>query len=197
MKNSTTERFNQLFIANGKNRVSVEELQAGDIGVTVKLKNSHTNNTLNTKGTNHEISPIDFPEPRIRVAVKPPNKADMEKLTKALHIIKEEDPTLIVEHSPELKQMLLHGQGQLHLDLTAYRIEKLYGLHMEFIEPRIPYRETITRLANDSYRHKKQTGGAGQFAEVHMRIEPYFEGMPDPDGLNVRNRDYEDLTTGW
>lgn len=194
--NSGTERFNQLFIANGKNRTPVNELQAGDIGVTVKLKNSHTNNTLSKKGTNRKIVPIEFPAPRIRVAVLPPNKADMEKLARALHTIKEEDPTLIVEHSQELKQMILHGQGQLHLDLTAYRIEKLYGLHMEFIEPRIPYRETITREANDAHRHKKQTGGAGQFAEVHMRIEPYYEDMPDPAGLTVRNRDFEDLPAG-
>jgi elongation factor G len=92
--------------------------------------------------------------------------------------------------------MLLHGQGQLHLDITKYRIEKVHGISMEYIKPRIPYRETITREATEIYRHKKQTGGAGQFAEVHMRIEPYFEGMPDPHGLNVRNRDYEELEAG-
>ncbi len=194
--NRGSERFNQIFEAEGKNREQVNELRAGDIGVTVKLKNTHTNNTLNTKGTDRNIKPMDFPEPRIRVAVKPPNKADMEKLIKALHTIEEEDPTLIVEQSKTLKQTLVYGQGQLHLDLIKHRIEDLYGVSMEFIKPRISYRETLTKPADTMYRHKKQTGGAGQFAEVHMRIEPYYEGMPDPDGLSVRNKDFEELPWG-
>jgi len=194
--NRGAERLGQIFIANGKDREQVNQLQAGDIGVTVKLKNSHTNNTLNTKGTNRQIEPIHFPEPRIRVAVHPPSKADMEKLMKALHNIAEEDPTLIVEQSKMLKQTILHGQGQLHLDLIKNRIEKLYGVGMEFMEPRIPYRETITKVSNAEYRHKKQSGGAGQFAEVHMRIEPYYEGMPDPEGLNVKQRDEDNLPWG-
>lgn len=194
--NSSSERINQLYIANGKNRDPVDELVAGDIGVTVKLKDSHTNNTLNTKGVDHQIAPMQFPEARIRVAVKPPSKAEMEKLARALYVMREEDPTLIVEQSPELKQTILHGQGQLHLDITKYRIERMYGLSMEFIRPRIPYRETITKTANDSYRHKKQTGGAGQFAEVHMRIEPYYEGMPDPADLTVRNKEIDELPWG-
>jgi elongation factor G len=191
-RNSTHERFGNIYVAEGKNREQVNELRAGDLGVTVKLKDSHTNDTLNAKGVDRQILRIDWPAPRIRTAVKPPNKSDTEKVSKALHQIQEEDPTLIVEHSMELKQLLLHGQGQLHLDLVRYRIEKLYGLDLEYIEPRIPYRETITRPADEVYRHKKQTGGAGQFAEVHMRIEPWHEGMPDPAGLSVRNRE-EDL----
>lgn len=195
-ENSTTERFNQLYESEGKVRNNIDSLCAGDIGVTVKLKNSHTNNTLNTKGKDIKIEKIDFPAPRIRTAVVPPSKAEMEKLMKALHQIEEEDPTLIVEQSAQLKQTILHGQGQLHLDIVKYRIEGLNGISMEFAEPRIPYRETITRVANDSYRHKKQSGGAGQFAEVHMRIEPYYEGMPDPDGLSVRKTDIEDLPWG-
>lgn len=194
--NSSVERFNQIFESNGKNRTAVDQLRAGDLGVTVKLKNSHTNNTLSVKGKDRIVDPIHFPEPRIRAAIRPPSKADMEKLARALQVLHEEDPTLVIEHSPELKQTLLHGQGQLHLDITKYRVEKLYGLSMEYIRPRIPYRETITREANEVYRHKKQTGGAGQFAEVHMRIEPYFEGMPDPHGLTTRNREYEDLEAG-
>ncbi|MEO1625662.1 MAG: elongation factor G, partial [Bacteroidota bacterium] len=194
--NRTTERFNQTFIANGKNRDNASELRAGDIGVTVKLKNSHTNNTLNTKGSDREIENIPFPAPRIRTAVKPPNKNDMEKLIKALNQIQEEDPTLIIEQSKTLKQTLLHGQGQLHLDIIRYRIEKVNNVSMEFIKPKISYRETITRSANEAYRHKKQTGGAGQFAEVHMRIEPWFEGMPDPSDLSVKNRDEEELPWG-
>jgi elongation factor G len=194
--NRTNERFGQLFISNGKSREAVEELKAGDLGVTVKLKNSHSNQTLNKKGVDRAIDPIHFPESRIHVAVSPPSKNDMEKLMKALHVIEEEDPTLVVEQSKSLKQTLLHGQGQLHLDLVKYRIEKVNGVAMEFIEPRIPYRETITKVANGSYRHKKQTGGSGQFAEVHMRIEPYTEGMPPPDGLTVRKEEVEDLPWG-
>ena len=196
MENSTSERFNQLFEANGKVRNTVDQLVAGDIGVTVKLKNSHTNNTLNQKGYDGVIKKIDFPDPRVRTAVVPPSKAEMEKLMKALHQIEEEDPTLIVEQSAQLKQTLLHGQGQLHLDILKYRIEKVNGISMEFEEPKIPYRETITRVANGSYRHKKQSGGAGQFGEVHMRIEPYYEGMPDPADLSVRNKEVEELPWG-
>ncbi len=194
--NQTTERFGQIFVSNGKNRQAVDELRAGDLGVTVKLKNSHTNQTLNSKGVNRKIAPIPFPDPRIRVAIEPPSKNDMEKLMRALHTIQEEDPTLIVEQSTTLKQTLLHGQGQLHLDLIKYRIEKVNGISMNFIKPRIAYRETITKMANESYRHKKQTGGAGQFAEVHMRIEPYYENMPDPDGLTVRDKEIDELPWG-
>lgn len=192
----TTERFGQIFIANGKDRTAVNELRAGDIGVTVKLKDTHTNNTLNSKGIDRQIEPMHFPEPRIRVAVNPPSKNDMEKLMKALHMIEEEDPTLHVEQSKALKQTLLYGQGQLHLDLIKHRIEMLQGVSMEFIKPRISYRETITKPADTMYRHKKQTGGAGQFAEVHMRIEPFHEGMPDPANLTVRNKDIEELPWG-
>jgi elongation factor G len=191
-----TERFNQLFVSNGKNREQVNELKAGDIGATVKLKDTHSNNSLSTKGVDRKIEEIHFPAPRIRVSVNPPEKGDVEKLAKVLHIVHEEDPTLILEHSKELKQTILHGQGQLHLDVLRYRVEKVYDVHMEFGKPRIPYRETITRSANDSYRHKKQSGGAGQFAEVHMRIEAYYEGMPDPDGLSVRKTDETDLPWG-
>jgi len=195
-KNDTAERFGQIFIAEGKNREAVPELRAGDIGVTVKMKNSHTNNTLNEKGVEREIKPMHFPEPRIRVAVQPPSNNDMEKLMRALHQIEEEDPTLIVEQDPSLKQTLLHGQGQLHLDLIKYRIEQVNDVSMEFIEPRISYRETITKPADSMYRHKKQSGGAGQFAEVHLRIEPYTEGMPDPEGLTVRDKSVEELPWG-
>ncbi len=195
-KNGTHERISQVFESEGKVRNTIDSLQAGDIGVTLKLKNSHTNNTLNAKGLNIEIDPIHFPEPRIRTAVVPPSKADMEKLIKALHQIEEEDPTLIVEQNATLKQTIIHGQGQLHLDLIKYRIEKNFGVHMDFERPRIPYRETITRAANEVYRHKKQSGGAGQFGEVHMRIEPYHEGMPNPEGLTVKHIEVDDLEWG-
>ena len=196
LSNNNHERITQIFVSNGKNRESVTELKAGDLGVTVKLKESHTNNTLASKGVDSPIEPIHFPEPRIRVAVSPPSKADVEKLAKALHVTHEEDPTVIIEQSSELKQMLLHGQGQLHLDLIKQRMEKLFGISMQFEKPKIPYRETITKMANEVYRHKKQTGGAGQFAEVHMRIEPFHEGDKDPDGLNVRSKEIEKLPWG-
>lgn len=191
-----SERFGQVFIANGKDRSPASELRAGDIGVTVKLKGTHTNDTLNAKGSERQIAPMTFPESRVRVAVSPPGKADMEKLMKALLVIAEEDPTLKIEISATLKQTLLHGQGQLHLELIRYRIEKVNGISMEFLRPRVSYRETITRAANRLHRHKKQSGGAGQFGEVHLRIEPYYEDMPDPAGLTVKNREVEELPWG-
>lgn len=194
--NRSSERFNQIFVSNGKVRTQVDAIVAGDLGVTVKLKDAHTNNTLSPKGTEIIIDEIHFPGPRIRAAVEPENKGDMEKLFKALHQLSEEDPTLILEQSSTLKQTILHGQGQLHLDLAKYRVEKVYKVGYNYIRPRIPYRETITTKKDDSYRHKKQTGGSGQFAEVHMRVEPYFEGMPDPADLTVRNKDIEELPWG-
>ncbi len=194
--NRSTERFNQLYVANGKERSTVDKICAGDIGVTLKLKDTNTNDTLNAKGIDRKISPIDFPESRIRTAVSPPSKAEMEKLMKALYQISSEDPTLIVEQSKALKQTILHGQGQLHLDIIKYRIEKVNNISMEFIKPKIAYRETITRRVDDSYRHKKQSGGSGQFGEVHMRIEPYYEGMPEPDALTVRKTEEEELPWG-
>lgn len=194
--NRNAERFGQIFLANGKDRTSTNVLHAGDIGVTVKLKDASTNTTLTIKGEEHQIDPIHFPAPRIRVAVSPPSKNEMEKLMKALHQIELEDPTLIIEQSKALKQTLLHGQGQLHLDLIKYRIEKVNNIKMDFIKPKIAYRETITKVANSHYRHKKQSGGSGQFAEVHMRIEPYVEGMADPSDLNVRKTEIEELPWG-
>lgn len=195
-RNNSHERLGNLYVAEGKNREQVNELKAGDLGVTVKLKETHTNDTLTLKGVEHQIARIAFPEPQIRTAVKPPAKGDIEKVSKALHQIQEEDPTLLVEHSMELKQLILHGQGQLHLDLVKHRLEKLYGLQLEFIRPRIPYRETITRMANEVYRHKKQSGGSGQFAEVHMRIEPWHEDMPPSADLTVRNSEEDILPWG-
>jgi len=194
-RNGSSERFNQLFVSNGKLRDSVDKIIAGDIGVTVKLKDTHTNDTVGIKGKEKIIEPIHYPEPRIRTAIIPPNKADLEKVMKALHTIQEEDPTLIIEQSKELRQTILHGQGQLHLDLIKYRLEKTNNIQMEFTRPKISYRETITRVANESYRHKKQSGGSGQFGEVHMRIEPFHEGMPDPSDLNVRNK--EEIVLPW
>ncbi len=194
--NSTVERFSQLFESEGKNRDQVDELRAGDIGCTVKLKGSHTNQTLNPKGSDLKIERIRFPSPRIRMAVVPPSKSEVEKMANALHSIREEDPTLLVEQSLELKQTIIEGQGEMHLDIVRYKAEQNFGVHLELAEPRIPYRETITKEANKDYRHKKQSGGAGQFAEVHMRIEPYYDGMPAPHGLNAKNTEVENLKWG-
>ncbi len=194
--NRSTERLAALYLNNGKIRNAASVLNAGDIAATVKLRDTHTNQTLNTKGVDRKIEEMVFPNSRIRTAIEPPGKAEMEKLMKALHSIAEEDPTLSIEQSRTLKQTLLHGQGQLHLDLIAAKIESESRIKMSFIQPKIPYRETITKIANESYRHKKQSGGSGQFAEVHMRIEPYFEGMAAPEGLNVRKTEEVDLPWG-
>lgn len=191
-----SERMNQLFVMNGKNRDQVTELRAGDIGATVKLKNTHTNSTLHPKGEPFNIASIEFPNPRHRTAVTTSNKSDFEKVAMALNTIKEEDPTLIVEQSKELKQTIIHGQGELHLAMVKWKVENNYKVKIDFIKPKIAYRETITKMAESVYRHKKQSGGAGQFGEVHMRIEPYFEGMPPPANLNVRKTDIHELPWG-
>ncbi|HWJ26089.1 MAG TPA: elongation factor G, partial [Flavisolibacter sp.] len=175
--NGVTEKLNQLFLMEGNRRTPVNELTAGDIGATLKLKNTHVNNTLHIKGKNYELPPIEFPSPNMTVSIEPMNKGEEEKLAQALHQLKEEDPTLIVEVSPELKQTLLHSQGDMHLAVARWKIENIYKVPVKFGKPRIPYRETIRRPADANYRHKKQSGGAGQFGEVFMRIEPYYEGM--------------------
>jgi elongation factor G len=195
-KTRQTERLNQLFIMDGKNRNTIQKLTAGDIGATLKLKDSHTNETLCTPGKDITIEPIVFPEPRIRTAIVTKNKADDDKLGQVLSEIRQEDPTLLVEYSRELKQVILSGQGELHLTVTKWRIQNIYKIEIEFIKPRIPYRETIQKSSQASYRHKKQSGGAGQFGEVYMKIEPYHEGMPEPQGVSVRHKEEFDLTWG-
>lgn len=168
----TSERLANLFIMDGKNRNPVDKLKTGDIGCTLKLKNTFTNHTLAPKGSAIVVKPIDFPSSRYHVAIVAKNKSDDEKLSTVLHEIHTEDPTLEVEYSRELKQVLLHGQGELHLAVTKWRLEHIYKMQVEFIKPKISYRETILKPSIASYRHKKQSGGAGQFGEVHMRIEP-------------------------
>lgn len=195
-ENGEVERITQLFISEGKERIPVDKLEAGDMGATVKLKSGHSNNTLNSKGADRKVNKMQFPEHRIRKAVSTENTADMEKLVAGLHKIQEEDPTLELEQSVELKQVILHGQGQLHLDLVKQRLEKEFGVKMKFDNPRISYRETITGKADADYRHKKQSGGAGQFGEIHMRVENFYEGMPEPEGFNVRQKEIEDLPWG-
>jgi elongation factor G len=197
--NETTgvaEKINQLYVVEGRGRTNVNELVAGDIGATIKLKNTHVNHTLHEKGKNIELKPIAFPPPNMTVAIESLKKGEEEKLSAALHTLREEDPTILVEISPELKQILLYCQGELHLAVIKWKIEHIHGLEVKFIKPKIPYRETIRRMAESSYRHKKQSGGAGQFGEVFMRIEPWYEGMPEPKGLNVRGREEYPLDWG-
>ncbi len=199
LNNSTTrqtERFNQLFIMDGKNRNPIAKLTAGDIGATLKLKDTQTNQTLCAQGKEFEIVPIHFPDPRLRTAIVAKNKADDEKLGSVLSEIHQEDPTLTIEYARELKQLIIGCQGELHMAVAKWRLEKIYHLEVDFIKPRIPYRETIQKPSQASYRHKKQSGGAGQFGEVYMKIEPYFEGMPEPQGVSVRHKEIFDLQWG-
>jgi elongation factor G len=190
------EKINQLFLMEGNKRLSVQELVAGDIGATLKLKNTHVNNTLHVKGKNYELPPIDFPPSNVTYCIEPVNKGEEEKLAQALHQLREEDPTLIVEVSQELKQTLIHCQGEMHLAVAKWKIENLHKVPVKFGKPKIAYRETIRKMAESNYRHKKQSGGAGQFGEVFMRIEPYYDGMPDPQGFTVRGRETFELDWG-
>lgn len=194
--NGVVEKINQLFLMEGNKRLPVHELAAGDIGATLKLRNTHVNNTLHIKGRNIELTPIEFPPPNMTVAIEPLKKGEEEKLAQALHQLREEDPTLVVEVSPELKQTLLHCQGDMHLAVAKWKILNNHKVEVKFNKPRIPYRETIRKMAEANYRHKKQSGGAGQFGEVYIRIEPYYEGMPEPAGLTVRGRETIDLPWG-
>ncbi len=191
------ERLSQLFVINGKNREKVEKMVAGDIGATIKLKNSFTNNTLNTaKNSDDVIEPVVFPDPKFRTAVKAKNAADDEKISSILNELAKMDPTLLMGYSRELKQMILQGQGELHLNLAKWHVENLEKIPIEFYAPRIPYRETITKPAKAMYRHKKQSGGSGQFGEVHMMIQPWREGMTEQNEFPIRGRDVIDLEWG-
>jgi len=192
----STERIGQLFIMDGKNRNPIERLKAGDIGSTLKLKNTQTNHTLTAKGKSIQIKPIEFPLPRIRTAIISKNKADDEKLSEVLGEIHMEDPTLIIKYERETKQILLLGQGELHLAVTKWRLSHIYKMEIEFEKPRIPYRETILKSANASYRHKKQSGGAGQFGEVYIKIEPISNGNSAKPEFQVRDKEEVQLPWG-
>jgi len=191
-----SEHLNQLFIMDGKKRTPVEKLSAGDIGATLKLKSADTNHTLHLKNIDIEIDPIHYPESRIRTAIIALTKSDDEKLGEALKKIQAEDPTVEIDYSKELRQLIISCQGALQLNLVKWSLENIHGLKVEFIKPRIPYRETIRKNADTTYRHKKQSGGSGQFGEVSMKIEPWYEGMPDPQGLSIRGRELIDLDWG-
>ena len=185
------ERISQLFVCAGANRIKVSELCAGDIGCTVKLKDVHRGNTLNGKDCENRFNFIKYPNSKYSRAIKAVNEADTEKMMSALFRMREEDPTWDVEQSKELKQIIVHGQGEFHLRTLKWRLENNEKIFINFEEPKIPYRETITKPARADYRHKKQSGGAGQFGEVHMIVEPYSDGMPLPESYKFNGQEYK------
>ncbi len=195
-RSGETETLNQLFIMDGKERRPVSKLNAGDIGASLKLKHTETNDTLHTEGHPVTIKPIQYPEARARRAVAAVEKHDEEKMMEALKKIHSEDPTVVVSYSHELKQQILACQGELQLSVIKWSLENGYGVKADFTRPRIAYRETITRPATASYRHKKQSGGAGQFAQVHMKIEPWHQDMAEPEGFNIRGKEEVELPWG-
>ena len=201
----TKERIGQIFTCAGAQRVPVDEMVAGDIGCTVKLKDVKTGNTLNGKDCENRFDFVKYPNSKYSRAIKAKKEADTEKMMSALTRMRQEDPTWVVEQSKELRQTIVHGQGEFHLRTLKWRLENLDKIEVEYMEPRIPYRETITKSAQADYRHKKQSGGAGQFGEVHMIVEPYADGMPDPTTyklngqdvkMNIKSREEVDLEWG-
>ncbi len=185
------ERLAQIFTVCGQLRNPIETLEAGDIGAAVKLKDVRTGNTLDAKGCDYQFNFIKYPQPKYTRAIRPVTESDAEKLAGILTRMHEEDPTWIVEQSKELKQTLVKGQGEFHLRTLNWRIENNEKLPIEFIDQKIPYRETITKAARADYRHKKQSGGSGQFGEVHLIIEPYTEDMPEPDTYKFGNQEFK------
>lgn len=184
------EHLSTLYVCSGANRDKVSELQAGDIGCTVKLKDTRTGNTLNQEGIDWKFNFVKYPPYKITRAISAANKADTEKMMQALTRMRLEDPTWEVEQSRELRQTLIHGQGELHLRVLEWRLKNIDKLDVLYSSQRIPYRETITKVARAEYRHKKQSGGAGQFGEVHLIVEPYQEGMSDPTVYNIQGKEY-------
>ena len=199
------ERLGQIYVCAGANRQPVDQLNAGDIGCAVKLKDVKTGNTLNGKDTENRFDFIKYPNAKYSRAIKAVNESETEKMMAALLRMRQEDPTWIVEQSKELRQIIIHGQGEFHLRTLKWRLENNEKIQVRFEEARIPYRETITKASRADYRHKKQSGGAGQFGEVHLIVEPYAEGMPDPTlytfggqefRMNIKGREEVDLPWG-
>ncbi len=192
-RSGETETLNQLFIMDGKERKQVTKLSVGDIGATLKLKYTETNDTLSQEGNEMVIKPIQYPQPRIRRAVFAVNTKDEEKLSESLRKIHSQDPTVIISFSNETRQQIMACQGELHLATIDWTLKNIYGVEARFEKPKISFRETIQRSSSANYRHKKQSGGSGQFAEVHMKIEPWVEGMEEPEGFNLRGKELVDL----
>ena len=195
-RNGETEVLNQLFIMDGKERNPISRLAVGDIGATLKLKHTETNDTLAAQGEEIKIEPIEYPQPRIRRAVSAVNTKDEEKLSEALKKIQSQDPTAQVSYSKESRQLILACQGELHLATIDWLLKNIHGVEANFENPKIAFRETIQRASGSNYRHKKQSGGSGQFAEVHLKIEPWEENMPEPEGFNIRGKEEVDLPWG-
>lgn len=185
------ERMGQIFTCAGATRIPVEQMCAGDIGCTVKLKDVKTGNTLNSKDCDNRFDFIKYPNSKYSRAIKAVNEAETEKMMSALTKMRQEDPTWVVEQSKELRQIIIHGQGEFHLRTLKWRLENNEKIMVKYDEPKIPYRETITKQARADYRHKKQSGGAGQFGEVHLIVEPYSEGMPDPTVYKIGNQEFK------
>ena len=191
MNRGSKERIAQINAVYGLGKTPVDQMAAGDIGATVKMKDVRRGNTLNEKDCEHIFDFIEYPAPKYQRAVKPVNESEIEKLGTILNRMHEEDPTWLVEQSKELKQTIVSGQGEFHLRTLKWRIENNDKVQIEFMEPKIPYRETITKAARADYRHKKQSGGSGQFGEVHLIVEPYREGMPEPDVYKFGNQEFK------
>ena len=185
------ERIGQIYACAGANRIPVDQLCAGDIGCTVKMKDVKTGNTLNGKDTEQHFDFIKYPNSKYSRSIKAVNSAETEKLMAAMLKMRQEDPTWVVEQSKELRQTIVHGQGEFHLRTLKWRLENNEKIQVQFGEPKIPYRETITKMARAEYRHKKQSGGAGQFGEVHLIVEPYAEGMPDPTTYKFNGQEFK------
>ena len=190
MDSGSKERISQLYAVDGSIRVPVDEVCAGDIAATVKLKDTRTGNTLNAKDCELQYEPVSYPDPKYRRAIRPNNEQEAEKLSALLTRMHEEDPTWLVEQSKELKQTIVSGQGEFHLRTLKWRLENNDKMMVTFDEPKIPYRETITKAARADYRHKKQSGGSGQFGEVHLIVEPYEEGVPVKEVYKFGNQEY-------
>ena len=199
LTNNTTrnkERFSQIFASQGKNREKVTSMVAGDLGCTVKMKNTKTNQTLTSPNVSYEFDKIPFPEPKFRTAIVTITEGDEEKMGEALTRINQEDPTVQIEYSKELKQIILSGQGEYHLNIVKWQLDHIYKVETDFVAPKIPYRETITKFAQSDYRHKKQSGGSGQFGEVHMIIEPYIEGSEPKKMFKLGGKDQKIANRG-
>lgn len=191
------ERLSQLLITAGKTREKVEKLYAGDIGASIKLKDTHTNDTLNDASRKSlKLESIDFPEPIYFTAIKAVESNDDEKMGLILNDFHKVDPSFKANYSRELKQLILSGMGETHINMIKWFFDKVYKIDVEFSSVKIPYRETITKSAKADYRHKKQSGGSGQFGEVHLMIQPYFEGYKDPTDFPVRGTDVHELPWG-
>jgi len=189
-KNNNKERISQIYAMNGSKRENVSKIVAGDLGATVKLKTVSNDDTLSEKGTDYQFDPLPYPNPKFRKAIKALSESDEEKLGEYLHRLHDEDPTYILEYSKELKQLIIHGQGDHHLNTLKWHLDKIFKIETEFLAPKIPYRETITKAAQADYRHKKQSGGSGQFGEVHMIVEPFEEDKAKPSSFKIGGKEY-------